>query len=95
MSHLHAVDLDSRVAAEPTPAVTPERKRELLSMVADVLDHVVPQLGDGDAWKWACIGIHRDLAETIAGLTSDLGPSSQPQRSVFSPVSLRALPGSA
>lgn len=53
------------VGEEPSPAVSPERKRELLLRVVAVLEEVAGEFGDQDAWKWACIGIRNDMLEDV------------------------------
>jgi len=63
--HLRLVGAAPVVEESPSPAVSTERKHELLSAVVAVLDAVAPQFGDHDVWKWACIGIREDMAEAI------------------------------
>jgi len=51
--------------SDPSPAVSEDRKRQLLSVVVAALDEVIPEFGDLDDWKWACIGIRRSMEESI------------------------------
>jgi hypothetical protein len=52
--------------SDPSPAVSEDRKRQLLSVVVAAFDEVIPEFGDLDGWKWACIGIRRNMEESIS-----------------------------
>lgn len=65
---LSLVSPDTPPSSGPSPATPPAKQRELLSAIVAVLDEVIPEFGDLDEWKWACIGIREDVAEVIQSL---------------------------
>lgn len=54
------------VAPAATPAVSTERKCELLSRVVAVLDEVIEEFGDRDDWKYACANIREQMMDSAS-----------------------------
>lgn len=78
MRHLRVVG-SSDVESAPTPAVAEDRKREILSDLIAAHDRAIEELGDLDPWKWACIGIRRRLALTLATSLDDVLMAFEPR----------------
>lgn len=77
--HLSLVE-DCRDLGTPSPPVPESLKHELLGTVIAALDEVIPQWGDLDEWKWACVGVRRHMAESIG-----LAPTADADAAAASP----------
>ena len=74
------------VEQKPSPTTPEARKREVLSDVISALDVAARELGDLDPWKWACIGIRRRMALTLASSFDDVCEAFEPHLQALRPL---------